>query len=819
MLKQLALACVAIALTGAAMPPQPPAAAPQAKPAAPKGRIRAVIIGVVNYNPQIMAPMIGAYNDSVLIAETLIREGGKPEDITLLLDPPTPQLLAEKGNPRMRQTALKPDGIGTRANILGAFKRMIDTTQPGDEVLISFSGHGMQQDETVAGNEPDGLDEVFLPYDTGPATAGTRNRIDNAVLDDEIGAAIDAIRAKGGNVTYLADYCHSGDSNRSADNKDNGAPTSDKLKITLNRKYASSADGAFVRDLAVETSKPRAGWGSYVGMLAVPSKEQAKQFLAPKYADPLEQAAHGLLTVYTMANWNNPRVYSYRDLANRVTAGIDSHKAPRPEFDGDLDRPVMGGLMKTAVAASSGGSWAVYKAARDFNVPTTDPVKLDKLEMSAGQLQGVVEGTIVGLALASPGGDKKILYGRVDKADAYKAILVPTSFADIPAETWNDVRDLDGKPLIREVRLIATIEQQPVQLDYRIALPATRGAPTPAQAAVLTALKAIKPADIGATFVEPGQPADLILSFEQRQAPGKPAFEALALTQPPGQVSTAFGDINLTDIMSAGGDTAIRTRFVLGGALVKATRFNRLQRVLASPAMETGGEGSDPAKDVKVEFYVARPKAVPAVTAECPTTTADYYAVDPQAKRVGGDGSEAGSMSFQRCDWLFIKVTNTGKDDVYVNPLIFSPDGGILLFDGRDGRIGMKRDNPTRLRAGESGVLQYNLSDAQQGAALRDDFVLLVSDVTDGVPLSYARLVQCPVVPGPEDGPACAVPGAGPTLAGTRLRNNGVAGTAVEDLIDAALVGSTTRSGTVKKPTSVSALRFSWQTAEPAARP
>lgn len=801
MLKQLALACVAIALTGAAMPPEP-APPVQAKPAV-KGRIRAVVIGVVNYKDGIATPMIGAFNDSVLIAETLIREGAKAEDVTLLLDPPTPELLAARGNPRMRQTKVVPDGVGTRANILGALKRMIDTTQPGDEVLLSFSGHGMQQNEAVAGSEPDGLDEVFLPFDTGAANGS--EKIQNAVIDDEIGAAIDAIRAKGGNVTYLADFCHSGDSNRDAAGKDNGSPTADKLKLKLNRKFAAVSDGNFVRDLAVETSKPKAGWGAYVGLLAVPSKEQAKQYQAPRYADPLEQAAHGLLTVYTMANWNNPRVYSYRDLANRITAGIDGHKSPRPEFDGDLDRPVMGGLMKTASTASASGSWAVYKPARVFGegVKTTDPVKLDRLEMGAGQLQGVVEGTVVGLALSSPAGDKTILYGRVEKADAYKAILVPTAYGDIAAETWNDVRDLDGKPLSREVRLVATIEQQPVQLDYRIALPATPAKPSPAQTAALAALKAIKPADIGASFVQPGQAADLILAFDQ---------DRLTLRQPPAQVTAAFGDIDLAPLQAAGGDVEIRTRFVIGGALVKATRFNRLQRVLASPAMETGGPGNDPGKDVKVEFYVARPKLVPAATASCPDTAAAFYAVDPQAKRVGGDGSEAGSFNFQRCDWLFIKVTNNGKEDVYVNPLIFSPDGGILLFDGRDQRPGIKADNPTRLRAGESGVLQYNLSDAQAGAALRDDFVLLVSDVSDGVPLSYARLVQCPVVPGPEDGAACAIPGAGPTLAGTRMRNNGAAGTAVEDLIDAALVGSTTRSGPVKKPTSVSALRFSWQT-------
>lgn len=798
MLRQIMLALGALGLVAASMPAAPgAAAAPEAK-----GRIRALVIGVVNYKDGIASPMIGAFNDSVLIAETLIREGAKAEDVTLLLDPPTPELLAARGNPRMRQTKVKPDAVGTRANILAAMKRIVDTTKPGDEVLLAFSGHGMQQNEAVAGSEPDGLDEVFLPYDTGPANGS--EKIENAVTDDEIGAVIDAIRAKGGNVTYIADFCHSGDSNRDAAGKDNGAPTSTKLGLKVSRKFATVSDGNFVRDLAVETSKGKAGWGAYVGLLAVPSAQQAKQYQAPRYADPLEQAAHGLLTVYAMANWNNPRVYSYRDLANRITAGIDGHKSPRPEFDGDLDRPVMGGLMKTAVAAQGGGSWAVYKPARVFTADTksTDPVKLEQLEMSAGQLQGVVEGTIIGLALTSPAGDKTILYGRVDKADAYKAILVPTAFGDIPAEAWNDVRDIDGKPLSREVRLVATIEQQPVQLDYRIALPVAPASPSKAQAAALAALKEIKPADIGASFVQPGEAADLVLSFNG---------DRLALTQPPGQVTADFGSIDLAAALAQdGSNPTIRVRFAIGGALVKATRFSRLQRVLASPALASGQPSEDPAKNVAVEFYVARPKAL-AAGAACPDTTADYYAVAKDARRVGGDGSEAGGFRFQRCDWLFIKVTNTGKTDLYVNPLIFSPDGGILLFDGQDGRFQIKADNPTRLRAGESGVLQYSLTDASPGGDLRDDLVLLVSDVTDGVPASYARLAQCPVVPGPEDGAACAT-AAGPTLAGTRLRNNGGAGTGIEELIDSALVGSTTRSGPAKKPTAVSALRFSWQT-------
>lgn len=800
MLNRLMLTIAAIAMIVSGTP-LPPASASAAPPEA-KGRIRAVIVAVAAYREDIALPLLGTYNDAVLIGETLIRSGAKREDITILADKPSAELLEKKGNPRLRATSLQIDALATRDNILGALKKAAIDTRPGDEVLLSFSGHGIQQVETVAGSEPDGRDEVFLPFDTGaPDTKGTK--VENAILDDEIGAVIDAIRSKGGNVTFLADFCHSGDSQRDA-----AAPPPEPIEAKLKlpeRKYVAVSDAGFVRDLAGETKKGQAGWGAYVGMMAAPSAVQARQALAPAFADRSEQAPHGLLTVYAMANWNNPRVYSYRDLANRITAGTDKHKkAPRPEFDGDIDRPLMGGLMKSAAAAGAGaGSWAVFKPATVV-AKSTDPARIETLEMSAGQLQGVIEGTIVGLALAGPAGDKTILYGRVDKADAYKAILVPATFGDIPAERWTDVRDIDGKPLTRAVRLIATIEQQPVQLDYRIALPAAPASPTPAQKAALAALTAIKPADIGATFVPAGQDADLVLGFDK----DKP--DLLILRQPPGRITASFGDLDLAAVMAAGGGAPdVRMRFTIGGALVKATRFSRLQRVLASPAMATGEPGEDPAKAVQVEFYVGRPKALTA--GACPDTSADYYAVDKDARKVGGDGSEAGSFTFQRCDWLFIKITNGGESDVYVNPLIFSPDGGILLFDGQDGRLGIKKDNPTRLRAGESGVLQYSLSDAQQGAQLRDDFVLLVSDVTDGVPLSYARLTQCPVVPGPEDGAACAV-AAGPSLAGTRMRNNGAGGTAIEELIDAALVGSTTRSGPVKKPTAVSALRFSWQT-------
>ena len=214
----LTIAAIAMIVTGTPLPAALASAAPpQAKPEA-KGRIRAVIVAVAAYKEDIALPLLGTYNDAMLIGETLIRSGAKRADITILADKPSPQLLEAKGNPRLRPTSLQIDALATRDNILGALKKAAIDTRAGDEVLLSFSGHGIQQVEAVAGSEPDGRDEVFLPFDTGaPDDKGTK--VENAILDDEIGAVIDAIRSKGGNVTFLADFCHSGDSQRDA-----GAP-------------------------------------------------------------------------------------------------------------------------------------------------------------------------------------------------------------------------------------------------------------------------------------------------------------------------------------------------------------------------------------------------------------------------------------------------------------------------------------------------------------------------------------------------------------------------------------------------------------------
>ena len=61
---------------------------------------------------------------------------------------------------------LLKDEQATRDAILAAFDRLVDRTQPGDLVVVHYSGHGSQVVD-LEKDEPDGLDETIVPDDSG----------------------------------------------------------------------------------------------------------------------------------------------------------------------------------------------------------------------------------------------------------------------------------------------------------------------------------------------------------------------------------------------------------------------------------------------------------------------------------------------------------------------------------------------------------------------------------------------------------------------------------------------------------------------------
>jgi len=101
----------------------------------------------------------------------------------------------------------------TYNNILSKLKDLEARTLLDDTVLILFSGHG-QQMVAIGKEEPDSLDEAFIPYDAKANYSESYTGY-NHLRDDNISESVNRIRKKAGKkglVMVLLDACHSGDS-------------------------------------------------------------------------------------------------------------------------------------------------------------------------------------------------------------------------------------------------------------------------------------------------------------------------------------------------------------------------------------------------------------------------------------------------------------------------------------------------------------------------------------------------------------------------------------------------------------------------------
>ncbi|MBL9087503.1 MAG: caspase family protein, partial [Planctomycetia bacterium] len=103
----------------------------------------------------------------------------------------------------------------TRENVLRGLLRLARTVAPGDRVVFLFAGHGSRVPDG-SGDEPDGFDEVLLPADVRTFEPEGR-RVPGAILDDEVGQRLRAIRDAGATVWAVFDCCHAGTMARGGD--------------------------------------------------------------------------------------------------------------------------------------------------------------------------------------------------------------------------------------------------------------------------------------------------------------------------------------------------------------------------------------------------------------------------------------------------------------------------------------------------------------------------------------------------------------------------------------------------------------------------
>ena len=108
----------------------------------------------------------------------------------------------------------------TKSAVVSVFKELAAKCTTGDIVYVQFSGHG-QLVTDVNGDEADGWDEAWIPYDAY-LKYGKKDRGEKHLIDDEINVLLTGIRNKigdSGKLLVVVDACHSGDSSRGDDDE------------------------------------------------------------------------------------------------------------------------------------------------------------------------------------------------------------------------------------------------------------------------------------------------------------------------------------------------------------------------------------------------------------------------------------------------------------------------------------------------------------------------------------------------------------------------------------------------------------------------
>lgn len=180
---------------------------------------------------------IGAYP-----AESGWRQINGDKDIPLVED-----MLVTNGFSKTNIVELKNEQA-TAAAIRREMNTLIGKAQAGDVIYIHFSGHG-QQVTDIHGDEEDGLDEAWIPYDAQFAYAKGKYEGENHIIDDQLNVWLHRLRTrvgKNGKITVVADACHSGGGSRGEDEEENVVVrgTADAFVIPGQAKAFSAEGGA-----------------------------------------------------------------------------------------------------------------------------------------------------------------------------------------------------------------------------------------------------------------------------------------------------------------------------------------------------------------------------------------------------------------------------------------------------------------------------------------------------------------------------------------------------------------------------------------------
>ena len=442
------------------------AAGSLALPAAAAGLQRfALVVGASGYaNP--ITPLEGPRNDVTLLVNTLIEtQWAKRDHLRVLADDLAASYYQDK---------VSADGQPTIAEIRKGLTWLVNVAGPEDELIIYLSGHGSYVPaKGLPGEAPesDGVDEIFLPLDIG-RWSDTLHGVENQLSDNEIGAYLAKIRAKGAKVWLIADSCNSGSLSRQGIAVRSVDPIA---RLGVSRGAFNPRARAYsprVRELA----SPKPGGNGFVGFYAAHPSLDAIEARVPLSGSQSQSRVHGVFTWYLIRAIRSGQTATFERIAHTIISGYSEWQgaAPVPMFDGDL-------RVATGFASLAG---------RLYSLTTSGA----QLLVRAGMLDGIDAGTRFNLVDLRGDVPKTVALGRATTSAPDRTVI--EVLPAVPPVTETVLKELRSVPHA----FAAEVTSLGVSLGLSVALdPMTNGTSAPDQqthartASALAALFAAPP--------------------------------------------------------------------------------------------------------------------------------------------------------------------------------------------------------------------------------------------------------------------------------------------------------------------------------------
>ncbi|MBK6997350.1 MAG: caspase family protein [Lewinellaceae bacterium] len=339
----------------------------------------ALIIAVGDYPEQSGWQKINSSNDAVLVHDVLLRQGFKEKDITIL-----------------------KDADATRKGILRAIqKHLIDAAKPGDVLYFQFSGHG-QQVADDNGDELDGFDEAIVPFDSPMRFGEGGYTGQNLIRDEEIGQLFIQARKRiglKGNLLVILDSCHSGTGTRAmaiARGTDRIMADSNYIAQHINKAPENEM-------LRIENAEGLAPMVAFFGA----SAQQLNFETRDERGISMGSLTYAFCKKLGQANSST----TYRGLFDQIRlemAKIASRQ--QPQVEGTLDQHVFGGSLVVTPK----------------HIPVKRCASSKYIELNAGWMHGLYEGTVVGLyppETRDPAGTQSLRKGTITSSGPFESMV------------------------------------------------------------------------------------------------------------------------------------------------------------------------------------------------------------------------------------------------------------------------------------------------------------------------------------------------------------------------------------------------------------